>query len=266
MSAQPALREVQIAGRLTHFAKNWAAVSQDPWIHNTIQGFQIEFTEEPRQYARPRTPKLSSEEVELISEEVGAMLSKGAIRELNPREAERGFYSSLFLVPKKDGKMRPVINLKRLNSYIPPHHFKMEGTHTLRELLREGDWLTKVDLKDAYFMIPIHVRSRKFIQFAFQNHYYQFTCLPFGLSVAPWVFTKTLRPLAAVLRELGIRLITYIDDILIMAGSPEQARDHTLALIYLLENVGFIVHPSKTVTTPTQRLEFLGMDVDTPSM
>ena len=44
----------------------------------------------------------------------------------------------------------------------------------------------------------------------------------------------------ALLRELGIRVIVYIDDLLIMADSPEKARDHTLAVIFLLENLGFI--------------------------
>ena len=41
---------------------------------------------------------------------------------------------------------------------------------------------------------------------------YQFNCLPFSLSSAPWVFTKTLKPVIALLRELGVRLIAYIDD------------------------------------------------------
>ena len=73
---------------------------------------------------------------------------------------DRSFYLSLFLVPKKDGGLRPVINLKKLNEFIAPHHFKMEGIHTLKDLLRKGDWMTKVDLKDAYFMIPIHQSDR----------------------------------------------------------------------------------------------------------
>ena len=95
-------------------------------------------------------------------------------------------------------KMRPVINLKKLNAYmyIPHHHFKMEGIQNPRELLRKDDWITKVDLKDAYFMVPMDRGSRDFLQFTNQSRHYQFTCLPFGLSCAPWVFTKILRPAA----------------------------------------------------------------------
>ena len=50
--------------------------------------------------------------------------------------------------------------------------------------------------------------------------------------------------------------MAYIDDIL---GSEEMARDHSSRLIHLLENLGFIAHLEKTVTPPTQEIEFMGM-------
>ena len=81
------------------------------------------------------------------------MLRKGAIKETTPAN---GFYLNLFLVPKKNGGQRPVINLKALNQYVQKQHFKMEGIHNLKDLLQPGDWLAKVDLKDAFYTIPIH--------------------------------------------------------------------------------------------------------------
>ena len=83
-----------------------------------------------------------------------------------------------------------MINLKALNSFIHTEHLKMEGIHTLRDLVNPEDWLAKVDLKDAYFAIPIHESHHKYLRFMYQGIYYQFQCLPFGLSSAPWVFTQ----------------------------------------------------------------------------
>ena len=59
--------------------------------------------------------------------------------------------------------MRPVINLRPLNNFLRHEHFKMEGIHVVKDLLRQGDWLTRIDLKDAYFAIPIHTQDRKYL-------------------------------------------------------------------------------------------------------
>ena len=67
----------------------------------------------------------------------------------------------------------------------------MEGIHTFKDLVQQGDWMTKVDLKDTYFTIPIHTKYIKYVRFIVAGKVYEFTCLPFGLSSAPRVFTKT---------------------------------------------------------------------------
>ena len=89
----------------------------------------------------------------------------------------------------------------------------------------KGRLASKDRPEDAYFSVLISKEQRKLLCFQFKDRFYQFNCLPFGLASAPWVFTKTLKPTAALGRELGIRLIVYIDDILLMAETKEKARD-----------------------------------------
>ena len=186
----------------------------------------------------------------------------GKTGHLRDKSESRG----LFLVRKKDSKQRPVIKLKKLNQSVVPKHFKMEGIHLLKDLLKPGNWMAKGNLKDAFFMIPMAREDRAFLKFKWQNRTYQFNCLPFGLSAAPWVFTKTTRPVVAALREIGLRLIIYIDDILIMAEAESLLKDHVTAVVYLLENLGFAVYHPKSEFTPTQEIEFLGFTVNSSTM
>ena len=79
----------------------------------------------------------------------------------------------------------------------------MEGIHTLKDLLRKGDWLAKIDLTDAFLSIPIHPNHKKYLRFMLKEKTYQFNCLHFGLSSASRVFTETLKLALAILRERG---------------------------------------------------------------
>ncbi len=199
--------------------------------------YLIEFTNDPYQRMRPHPPQYGAELMAQMRVELTDLLQKGAVVQVE--QARGGFYSTLFLVPKKDGRQRPVINLKALNQYVQTYHFKMEGLQTLKDLIKPGDWLAKMDLKDAYFVIPIDPSHRKYLWFVVDNQTYQFDCLSFGLAAAPWVFTKTLKPVAATLHQMGVRLICYIDDILLLAETQTVAEEQVKGLQYLLECLGF---------------------------
>ena len=168
-----------------------------------------------------------------------------------------GFCSAIFLVPKKESEQ--VVNLNR---FLPRVHFKMEGVHVVRDLLQKGDWMCRIDLKDAYFAIPICRKHQSLLRFIWGSEMYQFTCLPFGLASAPRVFTKVLRPVVGFLRLGGVRCVIYLDDLLIMAGSRDQAALQCAAATRLLECLGFLMNYSKSQTQPTQELTFLGLNID----
>jgi len=201
---------------------------------------------------------------ELVSIEIQTMLEKQAISVV--QSDQRGFVSQIFLVPKKDGGHRPVINLKALNKFIVEEHFKMEGFHMVKDLVKPGDWLAKIDLKDAYFLVPIDPSHRKYLQFQWQDSLYQFQCLPFGLSCAPRTFTKLMKPVVAFLRERGIRLIIYLDDILLLCSCQDTLINQLEFIRDLFQVLGLLINSKKSQLEPSQEIVFLGLAISTITM
>ena len=239
---------------------NWAKITTDPWVLETAAGYKLEFMDTPVQ-SHPPITVVNRDIADKISTEVETMLEKGAIFPIRDHLSQ-GFYSRIFLVPKKDGQSRPVINLHPLNQHLPYQHFKMEGIHVVRDLLQEGDWMSRIDLKDVYFAIPIHKEYRQYLRFLWQDQAYKFTCLPFGLSTALRVFTKLLRPIVGFLRSHGIRCVIYLDDILIMHQDKATAVEHTATAVSLLKALGFLINYPKSQLEPSQIIDFLGFVVD----
>ena len=78
-----------------------------------------------------------------------------------------------FLIPKKDSGLRPILDLRQLNAYIKSLPFKMLHTKHILESVEQGEWFTTIDLKDAYFHVPICWHHWKFLRFAFRGQAYE---------------------------------------------------------------------------------------------
>ena len=175
---------------------------------------------------------------------------------ISPIAASDGFFSPNFVVPRKDGGWRSVVNLKSLNQFIQNHHFKMESTASLRDIIQRGDFMGRLDLKDAYLTIPIVSNRRKYLWFHWKGQNYEFRTLPFGLASAPRVFTKLLRPVAAALRKKGIRLLIYLDNILVMAKEKASLKKDIAEVAEMLSRVGFVTNIRKSVFKPSTVINF----------
>ena len=122
--------------------------------------------------------------------------------------------------------------------------------------------MTTLDLKDAYVSVPIHRDSHKFLQFLWRNKCYAFQGLCFGRNTGPRVFTKLLKPIAAYLRNQGVRMILYLDDFLILGSSYQEVQRNMIMAVTLLESLGFTVNREKSRLIPTQVLTFLGFVIN----
>ncbi|KAJ8944860.1 hypothetical protein NQ317_008851 [Molorchus minor] len=212
------------AGRLKSFFKEWKKLTSNPLILSWVKGIKIHFTQVPRQKRLPKV-KLSKSNMLQFKNSINHLLDIGAIESCVHEKGE--FLSSYFLRMKPSGDYRFILNLKKLNKFVNPPHFKLEDYRTVLKLLSKNAFLTSIDLKDAYFLINVSTEFRKYFRFQFNEKMYQFTSLPFGYSLSPYIFTKLMKPVLKAIRAEGIICVAYLDDFLLIAKSEKESIKNT---------------------------------------
>lgn len=197
-------------------------------------------------------------------EELGHLSNIGAIRKCEHTAGQ--FISDIFLIPKSDGSNRFILNLKKLNKYIRTEHFKMEDVRTATKLLTRGCHMINIDIKEAYFLIPIHESHAKYLRFYFNGELWEFVALPFGLCSAPYVFTKLLQPVMSHLRSRGFLSVRYLDDILCIGQTASDCLHNANETIKCLTRLGFVINDKKSILIPNKSCKFLGFILDSETM
>ena len=166
---------LRVGGCLAPHWRRWQAIGAESWVVTALRdGYRVSFTDSPPPLSRTPvsfpTYRAGSPRAQALRQEVEGMLAKGALE--IARDPGPGFYSCLFLVEKASGGWRPVINLSHLNEFIHLTRFKMETVASVLLSVRDGDFIASLDLKDAYFQIPIHRSSRKLLRFTSEGTVY----------------------------------------------------------------------------------------------
>ena len=216
---------------------------------NFIPDFQVH-----RKYAI-FVPDYSAEK-QIISEEIEKLVKMQVLMPVTPREDQ--FLSNIFLVPKHDGSHRLILNLKYLNEFVEKHHFKMETLKTALTLVKPNVYFGSLDLRQAYYSLPIQKCCRKFLRFVWEGVVYEYTCLPNGLSSRPRIFSKLLKPMYSALRKLGHLNVAYIDDSFLQSDTYEECVQNVSDTLQLADDLGFTVYKQKSVVVPTQQIIFVG--------
>ena len=221
-------------------------------------GLSLEFhTPPPLTLLPPSHAFPTDSHLPAIREFIPVLLSSKVIRAVHdplPR-----FFSRLFIVPKKDGPNRLIIDLSFLNRLLITPTFKMERVLEIASCIVDPMWGCTVDLKDAFYHVPMEWAFHNFLAFVVDGQFYVFQMLPFGLSVAPWAFSRVTKPIKAHLHLLLIRFHTYLDDFLLLAPSREVLLEHTSYLLSLLRRLGLRVHDKKSRLPPSQTIDYLGV-------
>ena len=253
-----------VGGQINHCLVKWQSITSDSTILQIVEGEKINFINEPpSQYVIP-TNSIAKEQKSQTEEEIRNLIKKQVLVECDHVQGE--FLSPIFSVPKKNGKIRLILNLKQLNQHIPYIHFKVKNIGTVLDMLTENCFMATLDLKDAYYCVKIDPDSQKYLRFVYNNKLYQYTVYPSGLSLCPRHFTKLMKPMLCVLREKGHLIIIFIDDLLIIATSYEKCCISILETIHLLTELGFTLNVDKSVLIPAQQAIFLGFVLNSVRM
>ena len=139
------------------------------------KGLKLDPIDTPKSNSKFSFP-LSHEEELNVKKEVTLLKGKNIVAKANVTE-NITFVSGVFTRSKKDGSKRMILNLKKLNKFVDYKHFKMESLQNVLELIRPGVYVASIDLKDAFYSVPIHKNHQAYLTF-FLQEYLKFVCMP----------------------------------------------------------------------------------------
>ena len=244
----------------------WKKLTSDSFILNMVSGSEIPIenacTESLEQSVR-KNP-ISKDEFPMIDQEIERLIKMKVIEKSNYEAGE--IISPIFGVPKSDGSVRIILNLKQFNEIVEYEHFKMENAITAMQMIRKGCFMASIDLRSAYYSVPIKEEFRKYLKFIWRGQLFQYTCFPNGLSNCPRYFTKLMKPVYAFLRCKGHISTAYIDDSYLQAQTFNSCVMNIQDTLSLLESLGFVIHREKSVLTPCHEITYLGFVFNSVNM
>ena len=178
-------------------------------------------------------------------------------------ESHSPYAAPAFLVKKKDGTRRLVVDYKKLNlitikdsSPLP----KMEDA--LQKLGHGYQYFSKIDLRSGFYQIPINEQDKLKTAFVTPFGLFQFNVLPMGLKNSPPTFQKVMNDTLKSCRSFSL---VYLDDIVVFSTTYHEHLDHLRQVFLALSDKNFVLNPPKCELC-VQRINYLGHTVSATSI
>lgn len=255
-----------LRGRLRAHIKFWENINTNNFILDTIRcGYRIPFKDTPLRSVSANN-KSAFEHSEFVESAILDLVKSQAALEV-PHIPY--VVSPLSVSIQSSGKKRLILDLRIVNKCLWKQKFRCEDWRVLSAYLAKGGFCFNFDLKSGYHHVEIFPDHQKYLGFSWAfggvTRYFCFAVLPFGLSSAPYIFTKLLRPLVKYWRFNGVHIVVYLDDGCGTAKDRSIALTHSEFVRDTLRSAGLIVNSTKSNWEPVQRLVWLGIVWDLAS-
>ena len=253
----------QVKGSLRRNIDFWKEIGTSRFILDVIEnGYKLPFITRPDPvWLRNNRSSLSHQE--FVSQAILELVDSNRVIEC---DAAPLVINPLSVSVQPNGKKRLILDLRHVNKCLRKDHVKYEDWKVALNYFTLDGFMLSFDLKSGYHHIEISEDHQTFLGFAWQaghdsrrTHFYKFTVLPFGLSTAPRIFTKTLMPLVKFWRQQGICLALFLDDGWFIESNYSAACTLARQVYSDLKRSGFISNDEKSVWTPCQRITWLGL-------
>ena len=154
--------------------------------------------------------KSARDNTTFVTEEVAKLINKGCV-------------SPVTVAHNEGYKLRLVLDARHINPHLYKFKHKYEDAVTARQLFNKGNWVFSYDLKSAYHHLQFFPADRMYLGFQWENRYYVYNVLPFGLATSGYIFSKVTREIVKYWRGKGFKIIMYLDDGLGDATYYEEA-------------------------------------------
>ena len=176
--------------------------------------------------------------------------------------SKRGpFVASLFIIPKQDGQARLIVDYSNLTPILKPPKFYLPSIYQLlhrKHIPCKNPFFVKIDLKNAFYNIAIHKKSRYLTTFWYEGRYYRFKYLPFGISIAPFFMQMMSNYIVKHFTDKGLFSWVHLDDLIVISDDPTLLQSALNEVLFKLMQSNILINHKKSVLIPTQEIEFLG--------
>ncbi|MCG7876850.1 MAG: DNA N-6-adenine-methyltransferase [Candidatus Thiodiazotropha endolucinida] len=252
-----------VKGRLKQNIEFWRNIGANSFVLDIIEnGYKIPFYSFPPKM-RLKNNNSAVSNAEFVTEAIADLLNRGLVVKCNNIPH---CVNPLSVSVQSSGKKRLILDLSLVNKHIWKVSVKYEDLKVALLFLNKNDWMVKWDIHSAYHHVSMSDLHTDFLGFSWTypsgTIFMKFVVLPFGLSTAPYVYTKLSRPLIAKWRAESKRAVMYLDDGFGCSHSKESTEIMAKSMKSDLISSGFVPKVEKSLWVPVQRLQWLGAILD----